>query len=77
MGEKRKQFSLEAVRLVEENGWSKARTAREFGIDKSLLKHWKTQMEGRSRAEAFPGPRRRRSGACAGRTSNCGRSGAS
>ena len=59
MGEKRKQytreFKLEAVRLAEESGRSKTQVARELGIHDSLLKRWKAQLEGRSRAEAFPG----------------------
>ncbi len=59
MGEKRRQytreFKIEAVRLMEESGRSKAQIARELGIHESLLKRWKAQLEGRPRAEAFPG----------------------
>jgi transposase len=59
MGEKRRQytreFKIEAVRLVDESGRSKAQIARELGIHESLLKRWKSQLEGRPRAEAFPG----------------------
>lgn len=59
MAEQRKQytreFKLEAVRLLEESGRSKAQIARELGIHESLLKRWKTQLEERPHAEAFPG----------------------
>ncbi|MDP9353276.1 MAG: transposase [Chloroflexota bacterium] len=59
MGEKRKQYTreykLEALRLLEESGRSKAQIARELGIHESMLKRWKTQLEERPRAEAFPG----------------------
>lgn len=59
MGEKRKQYTreykLEALRLLEESGRSKAQLARELGIHESLLQRWKAQVEGRPRAEAFPG----------------------
>lgn len=56
MGEIRKQFTgefkLKAVRLVEESGRSKARIARELGIQESLLKRWKTQREGQGATKA-------------------------
>ncbi len=60
MGEKRRQytreFKLEAVRLLEESGRSKARVARELGIHESLLGRWRAQLGGgRTAAEAFPG----------------------
>jgi transposase len=59
MGEKRRQYTreykLEAVRLLDESGRSKAQVARELGIDDSLLTRWKAQLEGRPVAEAFPG----------------------
>ena len=59
MAEQRKQytreFKLEAVRLVDESGRSKAQIARELGIHESLLKRWKTQLEERLHAEALPG----------------------
>lgn len=81
MAEQRKQytreFKREAVRLFNESGRSKAQIARELGIHDSLLKRWKTQMEERPHAEAFPAPviflqPRRRSGACGARTSSYG-----
>jgi transposase len=59
MGEKRRQytreFKIEAVRLVDESGRSKAQIARELGIHASLLKRWKGQLEDRPAPEAFPG----------------------
>lgn len=59
MGEKRRQytreFKIEAVRLVEESGRSKAQIARELGVHESLLKRWKAQLENRPAPEAFPG----------------------
>jgi transposase len=59
MGEKRRQhtreFKLEAVRLLEESDRPRAQIARELGIHESLLKRWKAQLEGRPRADVFPG----------------------
>jgi transposase len=59
MGEKRRQytreFKIEAVRLIEESGRSKAQIARELGVHESLLKRWKAQLESRPAPEAFPG----------------------
>ncbi|HEV2131273.1 MAG TPA: IS3 family transposase [Longimicrobiaceae bacterium] len=59
MGEKRREYSrefkIEAVRLVDESGRSKARIARELGIHESLLGRWKTQLEEHPASEAFPG----------------------
>ena len=59
MGEERRQytreFKIEAVRLMDESGRSKAQIARELGIHESLLKRWKAQLEDRPAPEAFPG----------------------
>ena len=59
MGERRRQlmreFRVEAVRLLEESDGRSAQVAREFGVHEGLLKRSKAQLEGRSRAEAFPG----------------------
>ena len=59
MGEKRRQytreFKVEAVRLVDESGRSKAQIARELGIHESLLKRWKAQLQNSPAPEAFPG----------------------
>lgn len=59
MEEKRRQYTreykIEAVRLLQESGRSKAQIARELGIHDSLLTRWKAQLESRPAAEAFPG----------------------
>ena len=59
MGQSRKrhtrEFKVEAVRLVEESGRSKAQIARDAGIHESLFKRWKTQLEGQPAGEAFTG----------------------
>lgn len=59
MEEKRRQYTreykIEAVRLLQESGRSKAQIARELGIHDSLLTRWKAQLEARPAAEAFPG----------------------
>ncbi len=60
MGEKRRQytreFKVEAVRLMDESGRSKAQIARELGIHESLLGRWRAQLgTGRPAEAAFPG----------------------
>jgi transposase len=59
MAEQRKQytrdFKLEAIRLLDESGRSKAQITRELGVHESMFKRWKAQVEERPRAEAFPG----------------------
>lgn len=47
------EFKREAVRLAQAAG-NVAATARELGIDHSLLIRWKQQLEGNSE-RAFPG----------------------
>ncbi len=58
MGETRRKFSrefkIEAVRLVTEGGQSIAETARELGVNASLLGRWK-QQQADNREQAFPG----------------------
>ena len=58
MGETRRKFSrefkIEAVRLVTEGGQSIAETARELGVNASLLGRWKQQLT-ENVDEAFPG----------------------
>lgn len=50
MGEKRRQYTreykLDAVRLLDDSGRTKAQVARELGIHDSLLTRWKAQLEG-------------------------------
>ncbi len=58
MGETRRKFSrefkIEAVRLVTEGGQSIAETARELGVNASLLGRWKQQQMDNGE-QAFPG----------------------
>ena len=58
MGEPRRKFSrefkIEAVRLITEGGQSIAETARELGVNASLLGRWKQQLTENSE-QAFPG----------------------
>ena len=49
-----KQFKLEAVKLVEQNGKSVAAVARDLGIDANRLHHWKRQFSDHGMT-AFPG----------------------
>lgn len=49
-----KQFKLEAVRLIVEEGRSVASVARDLGLNANSLHHWKKQFAGDG-AEAFPG----------------------
>ena len=45
---------MEAVRLVTEGGQKFAETARELGVNASLLGHWKRQLTANGE-QAFPG----------------------
>jgi transposase len=58
MGERRRKFSrefkIEAVKLVTEGGQTVAETARELGINASLLARWKRQFA-EDGGQAFPG----------------------
>lgn len=49
-----REFKLEAVRRVTEEGRSLRSVAQELDIDRGLLSRWKTQLE-RDVEEAFPG----------------------
>ena len=62
MAQKRRQFTrefkLEAVRLVTEEGRKVSEVARELGIRSDMLRKWKQQAESRSGlmgADVFPG----------------------
>lgn len=62
MGEKRRQFTrefkLEAVRLVTEEGRSTSQVARELGIRREMIRKWRQQAESRSGlggTDVFPG----------------------
>jgi len=58
MGESRRQFSrefkLEAVRMVVEQGRTVREVAEGLGLDRSLLQRWKSQLKGEGE-EAFRG----------------------
>ena len=58
MTQKRKQFSkqfkIDAVKLVTEQGYNVSEAARNLGIHHSSLKRWKKQFE-TSGNQAFPG----------------------
>ncbi len=49
MGKKRRtftrEFRVEAVKLVEEQGYSFAAAAKSLGIDESMLRRWKQKFE--------------------------------
>ena len=49
-----KEFKLEAVRLVTEEGMTVRQVADDLGINRSNLNRWKRQYE-RDAEEAFPG----------------------
>ena len=49
-----KEFKMEAVRLVSEQGYSLSEAARNLGIHSSLLRRWKNQIETEGK-DAFPG----------------------
>ncbi len=49
-----REFKIEAVRLITEGGQSIAETARELGVNASLLGRWKQQLTENSE-QAFPG----------------------
>lgn len=58
MGKQRRQYSrefkVEAVRLVVEEGRRLSEVARELGIGENLLRKWKQRSES-GKVEAFPG----------------------
>ena len=49
-----RQFKLEAVALITEKGYSIAEASRNLGIDYSVLRRWKNQLENDPQ-NAFPG----------------------
>lgn len=58
MSEKRRnytdEFKREAIRLVTEHGYGVSATARNLGINSTMLGRWKREFAGKQRA-AFPG----------------------
>ena len=49
-----KQFKLDAVKLVTEQGYKVSEAARSLGIDEGILRRWKEQLTAADR-HAFPG----------------------
>jgi transposase len=49
-----KQFKVDAVKLVTEQGYKLAEAARNLGIDPSVLRRWRDQLDKDAEA-AFPG----------------------
>lgn len=58
MSEKRRNYSAafkrEAVRLITDHGYGVAETARNLGINATMLRRWKRQMHDEHNG-AFPG----------------------
>ena len=48
------EFKIEAVKLITEKGYSIAEASRNLGVDYSVLRRWKIQMESDPQ-HAFPG----------------------
>jgi len=49
-----KQFKIDAVKLVTEQGYKVSEAARNLGIHHSSLRHWKKQLETNGN-QSFPG----------------------
>ena len=49
-----KEFKVDAVKLVTEQGYKLSEAARNLGIDSSVLRRWKEQIE-KEGMQAFPG----------------------
>ena len=49
-----REFKVEAVKLLTEQGYSVAEAARSLGISENLLRSWKTSFQGQG-DQAFPG----------------------
>jgi transposase len=49
-----KEFKVDAVKLVTEQGYKLSEAARNLGIDPSVLRRWKDQMD-KDAEQAFPG----------------------
>ena len=49
-----KDFKIKAVKLVTEQGMTKAQVARDLGLSQGLLGKWVNQLES-SKTDAFPG----------------------
>lgn len=49
-----KEFKIDAVKLVTDQGYKISEVARNLGIDQSVLRRWKEQIS-KEGAQAFPG----------------------
>lgn len=50
-----KEFKLEALRLFEQHGNTRANLARELGIERSLLYKWRRELKDLGETDAFVG----------------------
>ncbi len=69
-----REFKIEAVKLITEQGYSVAEAARSLGVHETLLRSWKQALQAQG-DQAFPGqgnprPSRRSCAASAPRTSD-------
>lgn len=49
-----REFKIEAVRMVTEQGMSQSQVARDLDLDRKMLGRWRRELE-QEPAEAFPG----------------------
>ena len=49
-----KEFKVDAVKLITEQGYKISEAARNLGVDPSVLRRWKEQIE-KEGMQAFPG----------------------
>lgn len=49
-----REFKIEAVRLITEQGLTVARVSKDLGINANMLTRWKKEFQG-DEAQAFPG----------------------
>ena len=49
-----KQFKIDAVKLITEQGYKPTEAARNLGINHQMLRRWKTELEKKD-SDAFPG----------------------
>lgn len=50
-----KEFKLDAIRLIGQNGKSAAAVARDLGIEPNTLYSWRRDLQERGETSAFPG----------------------
>jgi len=50
-----KEYKLDAIHLIGQDGKSAAAVARDLGIDPTTLYSWKRDFQGRGEGSAFPG----------------------